>query len=447
MSKGSVLIVDDEAGVRFGIRRFLETSGYRVAEAASCREAELQFRTLPPDAALLDLQLPDGNGVDLVSRLKELAPEVPLVILTAYGSIETAVRAIKDGAEQFLTKPVEMKALLALLGRSLENRRDQRRRLVRSARETRDDRDPFLGESAALRELEREVRRVAASDVPVLILGETGVGKGVLARFLHESGPRAEEALVDLNCAALSRDLLDSELFGHDKGAFTGAQGPKAGLLEAAHRGTVFLDEIGDMDPLVQPKLLKALEEKKIRRLGEVRDRHVDFRLVAATHRNLEHLVEAGRFRQDLYYRINAVTITVPPLRERPEDIPLLAAHLMERSAQGQGRRDLELSREAEDALRQHTWPGNVRELKNVLERALIVSDGPLIEVRDLRFSLGGSPHPGYRERGPTLDEIEHRAIRSALTAESGNVDATARRLGVSRSGLYLKLKKYSLRA
>ncbi|MFI5184553.1 MAG: sigma-54-dependent transcriptional regulator [Vicinamibacteria bacterium] len=444
-TRATVLLVDDEAGIRLGIRRFLEANGYRVEEAASCREAEKAFSGLAPDAAILDLQLPDGSGVDLVPRLKGIAPEVPLVLLSAYGSIETAVTAIKHGADHFLTKPVELPALLILLKRLLESRRDQRTRLAGTSRQAREGIDPFLGTSPAVRQLADETRRICAADAPVLIHGETGSGKGVLARWIHEQSPRAADPLVDLNCAALSRELLDSELFGHEKGAFTGATSSKMGLLEVAHGGTVFLDEIGDMDPAVQPKLLKALEDKRIRRLGEVRDRHVDLRLIAATHQDLERLVREGKFRSDLYYRINTIVLVVPPLRQRREDIALLARHLLEKGSREMGRGSVALSADAMRALEAHSWPGNVRELRNVLERALLVCERGAIEVRDLRFAIGGSPEPGGGEAPQTLEEIERRAIEDAVRAEGGNLEAAAKRLGISRSGIYLKMRKYGL--
>jgi DNA-binding NtrC family response regulator len=443
-TRATVLLVDDEAGIRLGIRRFLEANGYRVQEAASCREAEETFRVLAPDAAILDLQLPDGNGVDLVPRLKDIDPDVPLVLLSAYGSIETAVLAMKRGADHFLTKPVELPALLALLKRLLENRRDHRSHLAGTSRRAREGTDPFLGTSPAIRQLADEARRICAADAPVLIHGETGTGKGVLARWIHEQSPRASEPLVDLNCAALSRELLDSELFGHEKGAFTGATASKMGLLEVAHGGSVFLDEIGDMDPAVQPKLLKALEEKKIRRLGEVRDRHVDLRLIAATHQDLERLVKEGKFRSDLYYRINTIVLVVPPLRQRRADIAPLALHLLGKGSREMGRGRAALSEAAMRALEGHSWPGNVRELRNVLERALLVSEGATIEVRDLRFALGSPAEPAA-EAPQTLEDIERRAIDDAVRAENGNVEMAARRLAISRSGLYLKMKKYGL--
>ena len=385
--------------------------------------------------------------MDLVPRLKAAAGDVPIIMLTGHGSIESAVRAIQEGAEQFLTKPVELPAILVLLERLMGSRRDRRNRLAGRSEKAREAIDPFLGKSASVRLLAREAGKVAVSEVPVLIQGETGTGKGVLARWLHGNGPRAEEGMVELNCAAFSKDLLDSELFGHERGSFTGATASKMGLLEVAHRGTVFLDEIGDMDPAVQPKFLKALEDRRIRRVGDVRDRHVDFRLIAATHRDLEQRVREGLFRQDLFYRINTIVLVVPPLRERIEDLPVLAQHFLTRGLRERGRGPVALSPEALRALSAHSWPGNVRELRNVLERALVVSDRDVIAVEDLRFSLG-SPLDAPTEAEPplTLEETERQAVAAALRAEDGNVEATARRLAISKSGLYLRMKRYGLR-
>ncbi|HKF58664.1 MAG TPA: sigma-54 dependent transcriptional regulator, partial [Blastocatellia bacterium] len=369
MVKNKVLIVEDEAGVRFGIRDFLEGKGFEIEEATSCQEAIESFQSSRPDAVFADYMLPDGNALELLPRLKAIDPAVPLIILTGHGSIDLAVRAIKEGAEQFLTKPIELPALFVILTRILENARNRQKQLVRKTRQDRESPDPFTGTSAAIRSLADQAAKVATTESPVLLLGETGTGKGVLARWLHQNGPRAEEPFVDLNCAGLSKEFLETELFGHEKGAFTGAVTSKPGLLEVAHRGVVFLDEIGDMDPTVQPKLLKSLEEKRIRRMGDVNDRRVDIHLIAATHLDLALAVREKRFRSDLYFRINTIPLTIPTLRERPEDIPLLARNLLKKLSTDVGRGAFELSAEAEDVLRKHPWPGNIRELRNVLER------------------------------------------------------------------------------
>jgi DNA-binding NtrC family response regulator len=445
MAKEKVLIADDEVGVRFGIRDFLESKGYDVEEAESCQRTLEVFQNSRPDVAIVDYVLPDGNAIDLLPRLKEIDPTAPLIILTAYGSIDLAVQAVKEGAEHFLTKPVELQALLVILRRLLEDRRNRHRQLAGKSRQAREDIDPFLGISAAIRQLAEQARRVLATESPILIQGETGTGKGVLAKWLHDHGPRAEDALVDLNCAGLSQELLESELFGHAKGAFTGAVTSKTGLLEVAHRGTVFLDEIGDMDPQVQPKLLKVLEEKRFRRLGDVRDRHVDIRLIAATHQDLSRLVREKKFRSDLYFRISTIPLFVLPLRDRAEDIPLLVRHLLGRLAADLGRGDVRLAPDAEQALQAYPWPGNIRELRNVLERALLLSGRSVLGRQDLRFDAPLAAELAADDAHLTLAGLERRHIELVLRAEHGRVEQAARRLGIPRSSLYQKIKQYGI--
>ena len=448
MSSRRLLVVDDDDGVRLQISRFFTGGGYEVAEAGSVREAVEVFRASRPDVGILDYALPDGDGLALLVQLRELDPDVPMVILTAHGSIDLAVQAIKEGAEQFFTKPVELRGLEVIVQRLLSN---QRMRLVNAAgrkREARRAVDPFRGQSAAIRRLAQQAERVASSRVPVLVLGETGTGKGVLARWLHETGARREEAFVDLNCAGLSRDLLESELFGHQKGAFTGAVTAKPGLLETAHRGTLFLDEIGDVDLQVQGKLLKVIEELRFRRLGDVRDREVDVRLIAATHRDLGALVREGSFREDLYYRIRTVPLPVPPLREREGDVVALARDLAERIAADLGRPGVRLSTDAERALLLHPWPGNIRELRNTLERAILLGSRPVIEADDLRDGLAGQvaeapTAPSDRPRSLVAAEKAH--IARVLLEESWVVPNAARVLGISRSSLYKRIKRHGI--
>jgi DNA-binding NtrC family response regulator len=445
LPRSRVLIVDDEGGVRFGLRDFLEAKGFLVDEAANCAAAEAMFRARRPDVAILDYSLPDGNALELMPKLKALDATVPLMILTGHGTIDLAVRAVKEGAEQFLTKPVELPALLVFVERLLEGRRLQKRQVAGGRREARGETDPFVLPSAAMRALGEEAERVAASDSPVLILGETGAGKGVLARWLHARGPRAGEAFVDLNCASLSRELMETELFGHEKGAFTGAVAAKEGLLDVAHRGTLFLDEIGDVDAAVQPKLLKVLEEGRFRRLGDVRDREVDVRLILATHQDLAAAVREKRFRSDLYFRVSALPLQIPPLRERPEDIPVLARALLERIAFDVGRPQLALSEDALAALQAYRWPGNTRELRNVLERAAILSKADTLTARDVRFSAPVEAAPVPDDSGHTLEEVERRHIERVLAEEGGHVERSARRLGVPRSSLYERLKRLGI--
>jgi DNA-binding NtrC family response regulator len=440
-----ILLVDDEPGVRFGVSQFLQTHGFEVNQADSIAAAEAAFRDSTPDAAIVDYALPDGNALDLLPRLRDIEAAVPVVILTGHGSIELAVRAVKEGAEQFLTKPVELPALLVILRRLLEGRRIHQKQLAGRLRETRSAVDPFAGTSDAIRRLADEAHRVLSSESAILIQGETGTGKGVLARWLHDNGPRAEEAFVDLNCASLSREFLETELFGHEKGAFTGAATRKPGLLEIAHRGTVFLDEIGDMDVTVQPKLLTVLEEKRFRRLGAVRDQRVDVRLIAATHQDLAARVQERKFRGDLFFRINTLPLVVPPLRERVADIPVLARALLSRIADELRGGPATLSPDAERALAAHPWPGNVRELRNVLERAVLLGDRPVLEAGDLGLSPAPSPVPSEGNGHLTLLEVERRHIEAVLRDERGHVERAASRLGVPRSSLYEKIRRHRI--
>ena len=430
-------MIDDESRVRAGLRRYFEAHGFDVHEADSPRAAEAEFRSSPPDLALLDYSLPDRNGLELMPVLKQIDERVPIVMLTGHGTIELAVQAVKQGAEHFLEKPVKLPALLVIVRRVLESYRNRRKQIAVRAHEGRRQLDPFVGTSAAIQAFSDDAYSVLDSHAPVLIQGETGTGKGVLAAWLHHHGPRAEEAFVDINCAGLSREFMESELFGHERGAFTGAASAKLGLLDVAHRGTAFLDEIGEVDPALQPRLLKVLEEKRFRRLGDVRDHVVDVRLIAATNRDLGKLSRAGGFRSDLYYRINTVSLTIPPLRHRVEDVPLLARQVAAHLGHGH----VDFSHDALVALGGYAWPGNIRELRNVIERALIHANGSgVLHASDLRFDLSAETAD---DLDLTLEELERRHIERVLRSESGSVEAAATRLGISRSSLYVRLKRY----
>ena len=445
MAKNRILIVDDEPGLRFGIRDYLELQGYEIDEAESCRDAQDLFRTSRPDIVIADYLLPDGTALDLLPRLKEINPDIPLLILTAHGSIDLAVRAIKEGAEQFLTKPLELPALVVILKRLIENQRNRHKQLASRSREGRRSVNPFIGASSSIRLLAEQAKRVLATESPVLILGETGTGKGVLARWLHDNSPRGEEAFVDLNCAGLSRELLETELFGHEKGAFTSATASKQGLFEVAHRGTIFLDEIGDVDLQIQPKLLKVLEEKRFRRVGDVRDRQVDVRLIAATHQDIGQLVREKKFRDDLYFRVSTIPLAFPPLRERIEDIPIMAEHLLSDLAIDIGRGEIKLEPDSIKALQSYSWPGNVRELRNVIERAVLLSEQKNIRLKDLHFDGQPGRTAAYLDSNLTLSELEQLHIERVLREEKGRVERAAARLGIPRSSLYQKIKKYNL--
>ncbi len=444
MAKKRIVVGEDDQAIRGALSEFLQSLDYEVIQTANCAGIRQAFHDSSPDAAILDYSLPDGTALDLLPHLKQSHPSVPLILLTGNGSIQLAVQAIKEGAEQFFTKPVEMSAIAVVLERVLKNQRNQQKQFVGKAREKRESVDPFLGTAAAIREVAEQAERVCLSHCPILIAGETGSGKGVLAKWLHDHSSRAEEPFVDLNCAGFGRELLETELFGHEVGAFTGAVQRKVGLLEVAQRGTVFLDEIGDMDLQIQPKLLKILEEQRFRRLGAVQERQLDVRLIAASHEDLAQLVRQKKFRSDLYFRVSTVAIRVPPLRERREDIPILARHFFERIAVDLGRLHLTLSDQTIETMTAYAWPGNIRELKNVIERAVLLATGETIRPRDLHLEFkndvavdGGSQL--------TLFEIQRLHIQKALDAERGNVVRAAVRLGLSRSTLYSKMKTFGI--
>jgi DNA-binding NtrC family response regulator len=445
MARNKVLIVDDEPGVRFGIRDFLEHQGYEIDEADSCHEAQHLFRSSRPDIVIADYMLPDGTALDLLPRLRDIDSGIPLLVLTAHGSIDLAVRAIKEGAEQFLTKPIELPALQVILQRLLEKQRNAHKQLASKSRQVRQAVDPFIGNSPAIKALAEQARKLLTTESPVLILGETGTGKGVLARWLHENSPRADEAFVDLNCAGLSRELLETELFGHEKGAFTSATASKQGLFEVAHRGSIFLDEVGDVDLQIQPKLLKVLEDKRFRRVGDVRDRQVDVRLIAATHQDIGQLVREKKFRDDLYFRISTIPLSFPALRDRIEDIPDMARYLLNKLSGDLGRGDIQLTDACMEALQSYSWPGNVRELRNVIERAVLLSDQKEIGLNDLHFDGHANVGAPFLDSRLTLIELEKQHIERVLQEEKGRVEKAAKRLGIPRSSLYQKLKKHQI--
>jgi len=445
MADGRILVVDDEPQFLATVQSFLEDRGFEVVTGTCCRQAEEIYGRAKPDAVVLDYSLPDGNALEILPRLHAVDPSIPIVLMTGHASIDLAVQAVKLGAEHFLTKPVDLPTLTVMLERSLENQRNRRKQALDNSRRSREGINPFLGSSAAIRELAEVSARVASAESPILIQGETGTGKSVLARWIHEHSSRAKEAFVDLNCGGLTRDFLETELFGHEKGAFTGAAQAKAGLLEIAHKGTLFLDEIGDVDLQVQPKILKVLEEKQFRRLGDVRDRRVDIRLLAATHQNLSVLMRDKRFRSDLFFRISTIPLLVPPLRERIDDIPVLANHLLGRLSAELGFGMVEITPEAMRRLQSYSWPGNIREMRNVLERAVLLSGNRVISEKNLHFDESEWPELKPENLGRTLEEMERDYIRQILQSEEGRVEAAAKKLGIPRSTLYAKLKQYKL--
>lgn len=438
----NLLIVDDEESIRFAVGRYFTTRGYQIQVAGDIAEATAIFARQRPDVMLLDYSLPDGDGLSLLASLRRIDASVPAIILTGYGTIDLAVRAVKEGAEHVLTKPVEMPALRVIVERLIENQRNRQVRMAGRSREARQAVDPFLGDSPAIRALALKAERLAGSSRPILIQGETGTGKGILAVWLHQASPRAEDAFVDLNCGGLSRELFETELFGHEKGAFTGALAAKTGLLEVAHRGTLFLDEIGDLPVEVQPKLLKVLEEQRFRRLGEVRDRQVDVRLIAASHHDLGALVRERRFREDLYFRVSTLPLVVPALRERGSDALVLARFLLARVAAEVGRPGMTLAPAAERAILQYPWPGNVRELRNVLERAVLLAAHEALDSEDL-FERRPLAVSGKQSR--TLEDVEAAHVANVLRELDWRVPEAAKVLGLSRSALYKKMQKHGI--
>jgi DNA-binding NtrC family response regulator len=432
-----ILVIDDEPMIRGVVRDYFASRGWRVTEADSVQAARDAFAAGEFDAILSDLVLPDGEALQLLPMFRARDRHLPVLYLTGHGSIDLAVRAMREGADQFLTKPVEMQALELMIERLLEESAARRPDPARPRAPQPADLDPFAGTSD-------EIRRLAG-DGPVLITGETGSGKGVLAGWIHAHSARAGAPYVDLNCAGLARESLESECFGHERGAFTGAVTAKQGLFEVAHRGTVFLDEIGDTDVEVQAKLLKVIEEKRFRRMGDVRFRTVDVRIVAATHQDLGARMARGAFRPDLYFRISTLPLRIPPLRERPEDIAVLAEAFLGVVAAEAGRPGLGLDPSAIRELETYAWPGNIRELRNVLVRGALLAPGDAIRRRDLLFD-SIVPPATLEPQGVTLEEVERRHIERVLAEEKGHVERAARRLGVSRSTLYEMIRRQGLR-
>ncbi|HKP60815.1 MAG TPA: sigma-54 dependent transcriptional regulator [Polyangiales bacterium] len=445
-AQNSLLLIDDSDDVLTTISKFLNASGYRTALARSRSEGVQRLDELAPDLCVVDYELPDGNAFDVLNEIRHREARPAVIVLTGHGSIELAVEAIKQGADHFLTKPVDLPSLGILVERLLRSRAQLRRGSASERNEERARVDPFVGSSAAIREVRTAANAVARSDVALLLTGETGTGKGVLARWLHEQSARSDEAFVDLNCAGLNRELTESELFGHQRGSFTSAHAAKRGLLELAHHGTLFMDEIGDLELSVQPKLLKALEDRSFRRLGDVQTRSADFRLISATHRDLAEMSRNGSFRADLLFRINTVTIALPALRDRREDIAPLAQLVLEQLCRQHGRSLPHFTPAALKALEGHAWPGNVRELRNVIERALIFCRGDSIEPQLLAIA----PQPAAP--GPAassvlkLKDVERDHVLAVLQRVDGRVEDAAKLLGVGRSALYARLKRYGVR-
>jgi two-component system NtrC family response regulator len=443
-----ILVIDDEPTQLELVGGFLRKQGFEVVAAASGRAAVARFKQEPFDLVLTDQRMPDLSGLDVLDAVRAASPETAVVIMTAYGTIETAVSAVKAGAADYLAKPLNLDELLHRIHQIQDRRRLlTENRELRAALAERHRVEGIIGESGAMQEMLSVVRRVAPSDATVLIRGESGTGKELIARALHYASPRAARPLVKVNCAALAESLLEAELFGHEKGAFTGAVTARKGRFELADGGSLFLDEIGDLPPHLQVKLLRVLQEREFERVGSSRPIKVDVRLLAATHRNLEALVREGRFRDDLYYRINVVTIQLPPLRERREDVPMLIDHFLRAFADKNGKSIRGLTREAREALLRYDYPGNVRELENLIERAVVLTRDDVIDLTDLPLTLEAQAAEPESGAGlvAAVEGLERRMIREALAKADGIQTRAAELLGIGERVLRYKLKKYGL--
>jgi two-component system, NtrC family, response regulator AtoC len=475
---GAILIIEDEAVLAKNMHTYLERSGYEVRCAESAEEGLSALEVFRPDVVLLDFNLPGMDGLQALARIRAFDAAVRVIMITGHGSVEIAVEAMKVGALDFLTKPIALAKLRLLIERATENAQRESALDYYHKRDSQGtDFSALQGESAGMRKIKAMMRQLLQAEArlqdgeapAVLVVGETGTGKELVARALHFNGPRQGRPFVELNCAALPAQLLESELFGHERGAFTDARERKLGLVETAQGGTLFLDEIGDMEPALQAKLLKLLEDRTVRRLGSVREQRVNVRIVAATHRPLEQLVRNGQFRADLYFRLRVVQLDLPPLRERGDDIMLLADSFLQHHATRYGKPTPRVTTDAREALLRHSWPGNVRELRNRLEQAVLlctdqILDESLLSLGQSLRDVGGAAAPSAAPSAATtraapvtqpddmnnatartLPELERDALVQALEHTGGNVSRAARELGISRDTLRYRIEKYGL--
>jgi len=448
----TILLVEDDRNVLRTYAQLLRPAGYLVVEADSGSDAERILRTSSVDVVITDLRMPGMDGVAVLRIAKQADPEIIVILITAYPTVETAVEALKAAASDYLAKPFSVERLLAVVESSLEKRKTKEAyRVLRSQLSCSFSLSGIMGQSQMILKLSNQIRRAAEVNADVLILGATGVGKELVARAIHENSSRHERPFLPLNCAAIPENLVEAELFGYERGAFTGAQAAKEGLLEAADGGTLFLDELCELGPSLQAKLLRALEENAVRRLGGLKQIPFDVRFMASTNRDIHEELRQGRFRQDLFFRVNVIEIRVPPLRERREDVPLLAAHFLEACSKGSGKAIEGITPEAMERLMRYEWPGNVRELKNAMERAMAYASGPFISVQDLPEAILTATErqarfSSYREwREQTLERLEKEFLEKAIQEQEGNLTLAAKALGLHRSTLYRLLRKHHL--
>jgi two-component system response regulator HydG len=446
MSGARILVVDDEASARSGLQKLLLHAGYQVDTASNGNAAVIVAAERPPDVVVTDLRMPNMDGMTLLRQLRARDGELPVIVATAYGDVASAVEAMREGATDYLTKPIDFDAMLLTIERVCERRalRVEAENLRRQLRERdADGLRGLIGTSPAMQQVYRFARQVASSRATVLITGESGTGKGELARTIHALSDRAAAAFVALHCAAVPDTLLESELFGHEKGSFTGADKRRIGRFEQAHGGTLFLDEIGEMSPLVQTKLLRVLQERTLERVGGNETVEVDVRVMSATHRDLPAAVRDGRFREDLYYRLNVVHLDMPPLRLRGNDVLTLANAFLHRFVTDNKKSVTAFSEDARAKLLSHRWPGNVRELQNAIERAVVMCEGTRIEARDLPFESAQPTHSKVRVPGSTMAEIERWAILATLEATGGSTAKAAELLDLSVRTIQYRLHEY----
>lgn len=444
MSRGRILIVDDDPVVRDSLGKWFESENYEVAVDSDARSALDRLARERHDLALVDIKMPGMDGIELQARMREIDPETPVIIMTGYASVDTAVRALKNGAYDYITKPFDPDELVHLVSRALEHRAATRE--VAKLKENLEEIFPqtqLIGQSPAMKRVIELVETVAPTDATVLITGESGTGKEIVARAIHAHSPRRFHPMVAIHCGALTETLLESELFGHEKGAFTGAQARKKGKFEVADGGTVFLDEISDISLKTQTDLLRVLQEKEIVRVGATQSFKVDFRAIAASNRSLAKLVAEGTFRPDLYYRLNVFNIDIPPLRGRREDIPLLVNHFLTKFSIAMNRPVQRVNTQAMEILVDYGWPGNVRELENAVERALLMNRDPEIRSEDFPFQMN---RPAGNGVGRRLEDVERVHIERVLEETRWNLSRAARILDIDRTTLYNKIRRYGLR-
>jgi len=452
--KATVLVVDDDEGHLSVVKTVIKSWGYDVEGADDGTKAVEKAKERPFDLIVMDVRMAEMSGIEALKVIKKYNPAIPILIMTAYSSVESAVEALKAGAYDYLTKPLDFDVLKLTLERALDHTslRVENIELKKKLRSSHDLTN-IIGKSQPMKDLNEMVAMVAPSEATALITGESGTGKELIARSIHYNSGRKEGPLVTVNCAALTETLLESELFGHEKGAFTGADRRREGRFMQANKGTIFLDEIGEMSSVMQAKLLRVIQDREIQRVGSDFTLKVDVRILAATNRDLQEDVSVGKFREDLYYRLNVVTLRVPPLKERVEDIPLLAQHFLERYARKNKKRIKGFTPLAMDMFLKYDWPGNVRELENAVERAVILGPGDYITEKELPLSITKAyPHAEEIDRPPTvskepqsLEEAEKDAVLAALEASGGNKSETARVLGITRKTLHKKLQKYGV--